>query len=125
MIALDEDSLICDFAEYYRIYNIYSYPVEYIATLANGLRNNSRIKLKEKGLEVDIYMLLLAHLVDNTAFNIYAKTKDARSGKNKPHSFVEMFFTKKEEKNKEEAVRFETGADFDKEWSRLNGNRTR
>lgn len=125
MIALDEDSLICDFAEYYRIYNIYSYPVEYIATLAVGLRNNSRIKLKEKGLEVDIYMLLLAHLVDNTAFNLYAKTKDARSGKNKPPSFVEMFFAKKEEKNKEKAVRFKTGEDFDKEWSRLNGNRTR
>lgn len=124
MIALDEDALICDFAEYYHIYNIYSYPVEYIATLAIGLRNNSRIKLKEKGLEVDIYMLLLAHIVDNTAYNLYAKTKEAKKGQNKPPSFVEMFFAKKELKDREKVVKFDSGEDFEKEWNRLNGYRT-
>ena len=46
MMALDEDALICDFAETYHIYNIYGMPVQYIATLAIGLRDDSRIKSK-------------------------------------------------------------------------------
>lgn len=122
-MALDEDALICDFAEYYHIYNIYEFPPEYIATLAKGLRDNSRIKLKLYGLKVDIEMLLLAHIVDNTAINIYAKTKDAKKGINKPPSFVELLSKKKE--TKEKAREFNSGADFDKEWRRLNGNGTR
>lgn len=122
-MALDEDALICDFAEFYRIYNIYDYPPEYIATLAAGLRDNSRIKLKLYGLRVDIEMLLLAHIVDNTAINIYAKTKDAKKGINQPESFVELLTKKNETKKK--AREFDSGADFDKEWRRLNGNGTR
>ena len=59
MIALDEDALICDFAEFYHIYNYYDYPVEYVAILANGLRDNSRIRHKERGLKVDISLLFL------------------------------------------------------------------
>lgn len=120
MIALDEDALICDFAEYYHIYNIFDYPADYIATLAIGLRDNSRIKLKLLGLRVDINMLLLAHIADNTAINYYAKTKDAKSGKNKPISFVNLF-TKTETEAKE-AKKFDSGADFDKEWRLLCGN---
>lgn len=68
-------------------------------------------------------MLLLAHIVDNTAINIYAKTKDAIKGINKPPSFVELLSKKKE--TKEKAREFNSGADFDKEWRRLNGNGTR
>lgn len=123
MMALDEDALICDFAEFYHIYNIYEYPPLYIATLAIGLRDNSRIKLKLLGLRVDLEMLLLAHIVDNTAINVYAKTKDAKSGINKPTSFVELLTKKKE--TKEKAREFNSGADFDKEWRRLSGNGTR
>ncbi len=119
MIALDEDALICDFAEFYRIYNMYDYPVEYIATLANGLRDNSRIRHKERGLKVDLSLLLLAHICDNTAINVYAKTKDAKAGRNKPASFVEALTADPKEKPRE----FYSGNDFDKEWERLkNGN---
>lgn len=124
MIALDEDALICDFAEFYNIYNIYEYPVGYIATLALGLRDNSRIKLKLVGLRVDINSLLLAHIADNTAINVYAKTKNAKTGKNKPSSLVEILNNNKSKK--EEKRSFNSGADFDKEWRRLtHGNRTR
>ncbi len=123
MMALDEDALICDFAESYHIYNIFDYPPVYIATLAIGLRDNSRIKLKLLGLRVDLEMLLLAHICDNTAINVYAKTKDAKHGTNKPPSFVELL--SKEKEKKEQAREFDSGADFDKEWRRLSGNGTR
>lgn len=90
-----------------------------MATLVNGLPINSRIRAKELGLRVDVNTLLLAHICDNTAINVYAKTKDAKSGRNAPKSLVEAF-TKAPEKKK--TREFKSGADFDKEWRRLSGN---
>lgn len=118
MIALDEDSLICDFAETYHIYDMYALSVDYAATLANGLRENSRIRLKANGLKVDVKTLLLAHIVDNTRLNVYAKTKDAQHGRNKPKSLVEAL-TREDIK---EIRTFSSGAEFEAEWRRLNGN---
>ena len=37
MIALDQNALICDFAETYGIYNYRALPVSLLATLAVGL----------------------------------------------------------------------------------------
>lgn len=88
------------------------------------MRDNARIKLKLVGLRVDVNSLLLAHIADNTAINVYAKTKDAKAGRNKPKSFVELLTKDRSEKNKRR--KFSSGDDFDKEWRRLtNGNRTR
>ena len=46
MIETDESALICDFAETYHIYDYRALPVSYAATLAYGLRGDSRIRLK-------------------------------------------------------------------------------
>lgn len=118
MIAESEDELICDLAETYHIYDIRSFTAEYIATLVIGLRDSSRIKLKASGLRVEIDTLLLAHIADNTAINFYAKTKDAKSGKNRPKSLVKTFCS---DPNKE-LKQYENGADFLEEWRRLNGD---
>ena len=120
MIALDEDALICDLAETYQIYDMYSLPCAYVAILASGLRDNSRMKMKLIGLEVDLQSLLLAHIADNTAMNFWAKTKDAEKGRNQPKSMVRAL-TEKIDKSKT-AKGFMTSADFDMEWRRLNGN---
>lgn len=120
MIALDEDDLICDFAETYGIYDMYTLDVEYAATLASGLRDNSRIKLKAQGLRVELNTLLLARIADAAALNVYAKTKDAQHNRNKPKSVLEAL-TKDD---KEELRHFTSGAAFEEEWRRLNGNRT-
>lgn len=118
MIALDEDALICDFAETYHIYNMREFPCDYVATLAMGLRDNSRIKMKASGLRVDFNTLLLAHIADNTAINVYAKTKDAKTGRNKPKSMVEVLM---KDPNKEVKV-FDSENDFLNEWRRINGS---
>lgn len=118
-MALDEDALICDFAETYHIFNIYQLPVEYVATLAIGLRNDSRIKVKLSGLEVDYKTLLLAHLVDNTAINWWMKTEDAQHGRNRPKSIVESLTIKKDESKKLQT--FKSGEDFEEKWRHLNG----
>lgn len=117
MIALDEDALICDFAEVYHIYDIYSLDANYAAILADGLRDNSRIKMAAAGLKVDVNTLLLARIADAAALNVYAKTKDAAKGRNKPKSILEAL-TKED---RQDLRRFTSGADFEAEWRRLNG----
>lgn len=117
MIALDEDALICDMAETYHIYDMYKLPVEYASILAYGLRNDSRIKMLMYGLDVEMNTLLLAHIADNTAMNLYAKTKDAKTGRNKPKSIVQSFVGKDKE-----VAQFENGEAFMKEWNRIHGN---
>lgn len=117
MIALDEDALICDFAEYYKIYDLYALPVLYAAILAKGLKYESRIMMKISGLKVDINTLLLAHIVDNTAINIYFKTKDAEHNRNRPKSFVEIISGKNE---KEQIKGFDSGEDFLSAWEKIN-----
>lgn len=49
MMKADRDALLCDLAETYGIYDIRSLPVQTIATLSSGLRDNSRIKMKLRG----------------------------------------------------------------------------
>ena len=119
MIALDEDALICDFAEFYHIYDISKFPVDYVATLALGLRDNSRIKTKLSGLKVDVQTMLLAHIADNTATNVYLKTKDAAKGINRPKSLLKAILQGEEKKEYRE---FKSGEEFMEEWRRLNGN---
>lgn len=120
MIATDEDALICDFAEVYNIYDIYGLPVEYAATLANGLRDDSRIKMLLGKMKVKPETLLLAYIADYSAINFYSKTKDAVSGRNKPPSFVEMLTGKVSDSK--QTRQFDDGESFMEEWRRLNGN---
>lgn len=103
-------------AETYHIYDPFSMDVEYVSILAYGLRDNSRVKLAMCGLKVNLETLLLAHIADATRTNVYAKTKDAKAGRNRPKSFVEELTTTK----KPDAVTFESGKDFERAWRELN-----
>lgn len=116
MIATDEDALICDFAETYHIYDMRQFTVLYIATLAKGLRHDSRIMMAVNGLKVDLNTLLLAHIADNTAINTWFKTKDAQYGNNRPPSMIKTLTRK----DSEIAREFVDGDDFIEEWRRLN-----
>ena len=50
MLAKDRDALICDMAESYGVFDRWALPVTLLATLAAGLRDNSRIMMKRAGL---------------------------------------------------------------------------
>lgn len=92
-------------------------PVVYVATLALGLSDNSRIKLKASGLEMNCERILLAHIADNTAINAWLQSEDGRKGRNRPASMVKLL-TEKIDTSKQPR-QFDSGADFDKEWERL------
>ena len=107
MIRIDEDALICDFAETYQIYNYKGLRASYAATLAVGLRDNSRIKLKMKDDRYDMETYLLAQIVDALYLGIWAN----QGGKGeKPKSLV-MALAKSTETKKEE-MSFSNGEDF-------------
>lgn len=119
MIATDEDALLCDMAETYHIYDMYSFPVLYIATLAKGLsyRENSRIMMSLNGLSVEIKTLLLARICDSSAINVWFQTEDGQKGFNRPQSMVQLL-TKQ---NKKDEVGFDSGDEFEKKWREIVG----
>lgn len=116
MIALDEDALLCDMAETYHIYNMYEMPAIYVATLAKGLRNDSRIMMAVCGLKVDIKTLLLAHIADSTAINTWFHSEDGQKNQNRPPSMIKILSGIKTEESG-----FDCGEDFDKKWRELTG----
>lgn len=118
MIKTDEESLICDFAETYSIYNYKSLPLKLVATLASGLSGDSRIKRKLSGLNHSIDTLLLACIVDRLSLLLWRDTKDASKGKNKPESMYELLTSSNKDVS-ESHNSFTSGKDFEKERQRI------
>lgn len=87
MINLDEDSLICDFAQYYNIYDYKALPLRTVGVLAVGLPDNSRIKMKMQGLNVSYETLLLGVIADRLGLIIWQNS--GADELNKPASLVQ------------------------------------
>jgi hypothetical protein len=64
MYRFDREALICDMAETYHIYDLRALPLRTVATLAVGLRENSRIKTKINGYKLPIDYVFSAMIVD-------------------------------------------------------------
>lgn len=86
MVQADEDALICDFAETYHLYDYKRLPLRTAASLAVGLRNDSRIKMHLSGSKVAPDLLLLAAIADRLGLLIWSQTK-RRHGR--PKSILE------------------------------------
>ena len=114
MIELDEAALICDLAETYQIFDYRSLPVQLVATLSAGLRDNSRIKLKVAGSEVSLETIILAAIADNLSIMRAGFSKDK---KNKPFLFLDAIYGEKKQKVKG----FKTAAEFEAALKRIRG----
>ncbi len=115
MIVLDEDALICDFAETYHILNYRELPPITAGVLACGLRDNSRIKLKMADVKVSLEDILLATIADKLENQMYQYAK-AHGAKNigKPESILKRI--QGEQKEESSLETFESGEDFMKAW---------
>ena len=91
MLNLSEDALICDFAETYHIYDYRSLPLRLVATLAAGLREDSRIMLLAAGAPVKQDTLLLATIADRVEAFRYSFA-DPKKSRNVPVSLVETLY---------------------------------
>ena len=119
MINVDEDALICDLAETYGIFDYESLPVKLVATLAVGLRGDSRIKMKVSGAVLSQRDLILSQIADYTALNVWAKTKDAKHGRNKPTPIRELIANANKKDENDDIVGFDTPEEFERERQRI------
>lgn len=103
-----EDALICDFAETYHIYDYKRLPARRVASLAAGLRENSRSQMILAGLKATPEFMLLAGIVDRLSWLVWSKTKDAQKGHNPPRSIMEGLISQPTELNA-----YATGEDFE------------
>lgn len=113
MIKQDEDALICDLAETYRIYDYRQLPLLQVAVFAYGLRDDSRIKKIISNQVVSLDTLLFASMVDRLSLSLWLQTTDGQKGTNRPNSIVDHL-TKKEEKDEKDYLVFKSGEDFEK-----------
>lgn len=116
MIAADEDALICDLAETYGIFDMEGLPIELVAALSCGLRDNSRIKMVMADMTVEPNILLNAATVDRLSTLVWQRSKDGASGRNVPASIVERLLRKPQD---DDVRTFRSGNDFDQERKRL------
>ena len=108
MLREDEAALICDLAETYHIYDYRELPPILVSTLAVGLRDSSRIKMRLNDLPVPPDMVLMASIVDRLGLLVWMKTKDAAKGRNRPKSILDGML-----KNQRPVNGFKSGDDFE------------
>ena len=114
------DAFICDMAEYYHIYDYRAYPARYIATLAAGLKPESRVCMAQNGQQpVDIYTLI----------GIIADTLTMTAGGDAWVLDHMVDGEDPEETNTSEKQQFDSGADFlaarQKALEKINGSEFR
>lgn len=114
MIKADEDALVCDFAETYHIYDYKRLPVKLVASLAVGLRSDSRIKIKLSGSKVSPEMMMMAAIVDRLTVLVWMQTKDGQHGRNQPKPLLSVL-----EKPESDTISFLSGEEYEKERQRL------
>lgn len=103
MIGLDEDALICDFAETYHVFDFRTLPATLAATLAVGLRDNSRIKMTMSERKAPVDTILLAGILDRLSVIL---------GGDKAQLIAKNFITAKHET----PHGFETAEEFEAAW---------
>lgn len=120
MLRTDRDALICDLAETYGIFDLHAVPLPLLATLACGLREDSRIMMRLSGRTVSSGMLLQAAMLDRLSVLVWSKTKDAQKGHNPPKSVLDTLLT---EVKKAETGGFATAEDFEATRKRITSKR--
>ena len=100
MLNLDEDAVICDLAETYHILDYKGLPLRLVATLVHGLSEDSRIKRKIANRRLTLDNVLAAVAVDKLSQILWTKTEDAKKGRNKPPSILDILEHPQERKNK-------------------------
>ena len=115
MISCDENALICDLAETYHIFDYRSLPVKTAATLAAGLREDSRIKMKLTGREVSQDTLLMGVIADRIGLLIYQL---GGADGDPPESIAEKLMNVKDENAVDT---FDSPEEFRAAWNKITG----
>lgn len=88
--------MLCDFAEYYHIYDLEALPVRKLAALSCGLPPDSRTMRNVTGAKLSVAETLLAACCDNLAIIAWMNSEDGRKNRNRPKSILSELTTEKE-----------------------------
>ncbi len=115
MIQTDEASFICDMAETYHIFDYKAIPFDLLVTLANGLRETSRIRCKMADIPIEMTTFFLVGIYDELKWIAWTKSEDAQHGRNCPDRILPKLLGVEEEK---EIMSFATPEEFERAWHR-------
>ena len=123
MRALDNDALICDFAQYYHIYDFKSLDLKTAAILACGLPKESRIMTIVTGTKIKEEKLIQIAILDTLRAIAYAYTKTHSDGKTEMPEFRSVLaeLLGSEEQEKTDMQQFGTADDFKENWKKATG----
>lgn len=110
--------MICDFAEYYHIYDFMQFPLSYVATLVYELPEYSRTKLALSSMDFSFEQMLLASITDSLKLLVWSKTPDASTGANKPPSILATMTGHNEDKKYKS---FDSGCEFKNAYAAIVG----
>ena len=113
MLEVDEDALICDLAETYRIYDWKALPLVTVARFASGLRDDARIIMKLAGQTITSEKLMLAMITDNTNYLAWSKTEAARKNPGKPPERILPILLGMKVPEEDEVMAFRTPEEFE------------
>ena len=86
-------------------------PVHLTAALFAGLKADSRIKMRLSGMTVPLDLVLSAAAVDRLSMLVWAQSRDAEKGRNRPDSLVSELLG--EGKRGGDICAFSSGDEFD------------
>lgn len=118
MLACDRDALICDLAETYGVFDYRALPVHLLATLASGLREDSRIRRRMSGMKAPLNTLLIASAVDALHLLVWSRTKDGQKGRNRPKSVLDYITGRNHESRTNDTLKFRSAEEFNAAWQR-------
>jgi len=98
-------------AETYGVFDYRALPLPLVATLAAGLREDSRVRMKHSNAIVSPDSMLLIGIIDRLNWLMWSKTTDAEKGRNRPKPILDGLFLGARKNGPET---FKTGADFEK-----------
>lgn len=98
-------------AEAYGIFDYRHIPVQLLATLTLGLRDDSRVKMAISGISFSQERLILAAIADYLAVLVWSKTKDGQHNRNRPKSLYELFVG---QQDRREIIAYSSPEEFEK-----------
>lgn len=110
MLDLDRDALVCDMAQYYKIYEIDKLAFDRLAVFACGLPRDSRIFKKISGQNVDLDSLILAGIFDRLNLLLFSFT--GKKGSEAPESMADKLMGKA--KPKKDQGLYASGEEFER-----------
>lgn len=117
MMSKFPDELTCDMAETYGIFDIKRVPVQLLATLAVGLRDDSRVKRAASNTTCSDEIILLASIADSLRWIVWSKTEDGVNNRNRPASIMNYYTRPMKQKSESDFESFESPDEF-WEWAR-------